>query len=972
MTIFAGHDGNSSNGVHTATLLRRDAHLAIAPRGGAGDAASVRAQHFGDEAAALTTRAIVVRAGVARRSPHGSHILITTFACAVHVIAATVVLPRDAALEFRCARLPATVGAASCCTLLCSAGTCFDATSPTRLTLTGLRLRGGAPTAGAGAGVAVTGTSRTLSVVATSMHFAGFSARAMELRAVPSALLASCTFVASALAGDGDGGALLIAESSSVALTSCTFRNNSVAGGGSGGAIAVRSSSTLRIAAMVCEHNAAGAHGGCLDAAGARAVSIESSQIRGNVAAVDGGGIRALYTPLAMNASTVEENRALGEGGGAHFLGDADTALASTAFVANRALGAAATGGAFRAVANSPSFTACTFTDNVAQRAGGLGYADAAGAATFTRSAFARNTPAGTDSRSAPCARGTASARADGAATCDPCRVGTIAPQSGASRCEPCARGTRSDSSGLLCIACAVGTYAGAGAATCAPCGAPRSMDCSGGVLKLVSGSWYDENAAAATSGGGLAGDTAVYACLNPAACTVVNGTGVECARHAGGPLCAVCDDGYVPDAAATDGRCKACASSAAERWSGKAALLACAALGLFLIALVVLARPAPTLKIDKLLGVLNAKRLARRVRKRILHRLNERDYGARASAFSTAIIVKSNALLDRNDIEAVVALRRAAMAASAAGNAAAAAGTPGVASGSAASLASVAHAAGHVGEQAAVIAEDRATQTLHDVLGAPDVDGSLEIEGVRRTSVVADGAAAAARAAAAGLLGDGGGEDLAAGVRARARSGAKGCLATATRLLEQASKMVSPGQVKIAVGNLQINASLTVVFSIPWPPVHTRFVNFLSVFKLDVFTGLSFAAPCLHSTHFMSLASFVAAPLLVVGVLALAYGAVALVGVALRRAPRKVRRTLRKLPMCHFTFTSARTAAIKVAIVVVLFIYPTICSKVFMTFKCAEAGGKKYMVADMAYACYEGEWLLWAAVSVAAMAVCA
>jgi hypothetical protein len=53
----------------------------------------------------------------------------------------------------------------------------------------------------------------------------------------------------------------------------------------------------------------------------------------------------------------------------------------------------------------------------------------------------------------------------------------------------------------------------------------------------------------------------------------------------------------------------------------------------------------------------------------------------------------------------------------------------------------------------------------------------------------------------------------------------------------------------------------------------------------------------------------------------------------------------------------------------VILFIYPTICSKVFMTFKCVDVGeAGQFMVADMSVACFEGDWLVWAAVAGAAM----
>ena len=67
----------------------------------------------------------------------------------------------------------------------------------------------------------------------------------------------------------------------------------------------------------------------------------------------------------------------------------------------------------------------------------------------------------------------------------------------------------------------------------------------------------------------------------------------------------------------------------------------------------------------------------------------------------------------------------------------------------------------------------------------------------------------------------------------------------------------------------------------------------------------------------------------------------------------------------------SAGNGAIKLTLVVLLFIYPTICSKVFITFKCVDVGGGQlYMVADMSVECFRGEWLFWAALSAVAMVV--
>ena len=243
---------------------------------------------------------------------------------------------------------------------------------------------------------------------------------------------------------------------------------------------------------------------------------------------------------------------------------------------------------------------------------------------------------------------------------------------------------------------------------------------------------------------------------------------------------------------------------------------------------------------------------------------------------------------------------------------------------------------------------------------------------------------------------------------------------------------MVSPGQLKIVMGNLQINASLTVVFAIPWPPMHVQFLEMLNIFKLDLFKGLAFAVPCLHSSHFMSLTTFVAAPLVLVAVFALAFGCAAAVICVTQRSSRACKRCAKKCLFGKATLASASSAAIKLALLVILLIYPTICSKVFTTFKCIDVGGGELFmvrlfsrtapscsrraarfsspltltlfchlfarghassdapffdlflllphthtrafrfrqVADMSVACFKGEWLFWGALSGIAMVV--
>jgi hypothetical protein len=359
----------------------------------------------------------------------------------------------------------------------------------------------------------------------------------------------------------------------------------------------------------------------------------------------------------------------------------------------------------------------------------------------------------------------------------------------------------------------------------------------------------------------------------------------------------------------------------------------------------------------------------------------------------------KFKALLTENNIDAAIALRRTAFAARAAGIAVAT--TPATAGGFGIRLE---HAAGHAEAQAAETLETQAEEMLEGIIGSPDVDGSLENEGVGIRGALVSFLLFAlsfvahlffccsirlASRAATGLADVG-------GATSGMRSGIVGPIMS---LVSQAADMVSPGQLKLAMGNLQINASLTVVFAIPWPPMYTQFLEMLNVFKLDLFKGLAFAAPCLYSSHFMSLATFVAAPIVLLAVFASAFGCAAAVILITQRSSQKCKRCAKKMLFGKATLTSASGAAVKITLVVILFIYPAICSKVFTTFKCTDVGGGKLFmvsrtraptllraerllshsvlaphpptqVADMSVACFEGEWLLWAGLSGVAMLV--
>jgi hypothetical protein len=440
MTIFGGKTQRLGvmNDVNTATLAS-DGGLAISANA---TTRSLRGVFFTDEMAHLNTRALALRNGATRGTIHGfDGALAVTFSCATHIITAPIATPLACDVALRCATPPLPGGVSSgCCTLVCSTGVCFTVDSPARFELTGFRLRGGDAKKHAGAAVRIIGSSHTKSggIALSLLHFSALGERALTLRSVAAsvgATLTAATFDACAVA-DGDGGALLVEESSMLIVRNCTFHSNTALAGG-GGAIAVQSSSTLALSATICSENRA-QFGGCIDATGAALLAIAfASVIERNNATRDGGGLRAVFTSLILSASSFTGNTAGSDGGGLHLTGDARASVNSTAFDGNRA--ADGGGGAFRAIANGPTFRHCTFTSNKAATVGGLGLVSDGKAATFASCTFEANTPAGTDGKANVCSAGTASAVANDAAQCLDCAPDAVAPSSGSAHCTPCA-----------------------------------------------------------------------------------------------------------------------------------------------------------------------------------------------------------------------------------------------------------------------------------------------------------------------------------------------------------------------------------------------------------------------------------------------------------------------------------------------------------------------------------------------------
>ena len=522
------------------------------------------------------------------------------------------------------------------------------------------------------------------------------------------------------------------------------------------------------------------------------------------------------------------------------------------------------------------------------------------------------------------------------------CEAGSMC-RGGLQRPEPCAAGRYSERLGSNgCIMCSANMYSRPGAESCTQCGT-KGVTCANGVFKLLPGFWYQSTGAATKYE--LNHNTLVYACKNPQACGVAgNGTKLVCAEHATGPLCAVCEESYVPDVAAGDGSCKFCAANLLSLWLNKIIILATCALSFFVLAIIVVTRPAPALKIDPFLRKLYVRIVIRRMRKRLLRQLHLRERSEPDSTITRAESKVYCELLRVGKIDDVVALRHTAAAAVSAGLGAMAVQQSlsghGFSREEAQRFATTPHeqfSTTHESEAPSHKVEDG----LHDVLGDDDVD-EVEGGGVIASSLY-----------------------LASYVPTSTPSSTNNstcCSSLVSGILAQ----LQSGQFKLLTGNLQINASFTAVFSIPWPRVYLDFIRLLSIFKLDLIKGLSFTVPCLHSTHFMALAMWTSAPIVLLIVFAAAFALAALMSAVFISCRRRCRR---HNCCCRFTIASARTGVFKVAIVVILFIYPTICSKVFATFKCVDVGEAGWFLeSDMEVACYESEWMIWVVVASTAM----
>ena len=476
---------------------------------------------------------------------------------------------------------------------------------------------------------------------------------------------------------------------------------------------------------------------------------------------------------------------------------------------------------------------------------------------------------------------------------CHTCESGKVSFD-GSEECWECALGDVPSPTQGMCDVCEEGKYANAGDTVCSKC-TSTGLSCANGILKLLPDYWYDAN------DGPLTGTSPIFECIEKGVCTPVNPTAatgnisvtVQCPKFATGPLCADCVHSYVPS---SGGACEECNTSSDQRWWDKIVLLIICGSLFFCISLCVITRPPPALLIDKFIKLARRRMIIRRFRKRALRSMLEKERQSGRLLMSDAEHVKAKQLLEQGDIEAVVTLRRASVVGNA--NLAGAALSAGMAT------TTLGQTSGHLhlhhlehAKSVMMDGENEAVGTVFEEMTGT-VDGRQGGRDVIGVAIDSHAQSEEATGLSLGAVGAGLGEAMSNATDALdANAIGENIEANLTALShsvkdvgESVRQFIDPGQIKLLIVNLQINASISIIFDVPWPKEFLTFLSALSIVKLDLFSWFSIAAPCLHSTHFMGLASFIAAPLVLIVVSAAALGTSLLINVVYHRAcPRSV-----------------------------------------------------------------------------------
>ena len=828
----------------------------------------------------------------------------------------------------------------------------------------------------------------------------------------------------------GHGGGMLVSDFSAVVVEDSTFAGNVAYGpSAGGGGIAVRSMAQITLRRVQCAENEA-SYGGCIDAEGAAAVRLDEIDVRDNMAHRDGGGARFVASAVeSTNGTTFRRNSARRDGGAILFNGEALAMFNSTVFRSNRAMSgkggafrSLTTSPAFH------SCTFEDNRANVSGGLGFVDVG--AGASYDAGCVFARNLPSGTSNTSTPCPIGYASSVSNRDARCEFCAPGKIAATPGMSLCDDCARGAKSNGVGVLCemcavgkfalpgsfdtcepcpwdevspsgsheclpcvqgtvpdransmcVTCAVGKYAPSRATTCFECG-KVGMDCTNGILKLKSGWWFDPTVPINRPHRDLntsfrrAIGHIIDADYDPGwATTAVTDTvlmqGMRMEALAGQASHLIQNNSLWERAERARPKCNGCPIIKPMQWEimgyemeawtdlvhgmgGLSAVFPCLnprACHTMNQTIVVCAdhaagplcghcevgfvpdltdgagrcNPCSVSGFERwvaklaligacgvvlfLLGVFFATREdTKLLLDSFLMALNVRRIVRKA---------RKRALLRLHDREVI-------------------AGTM----------------------------DSQTSMKYRDLLDDFNIEAVLDIR-ARRAAYAEDtaGVAWASRRPVGWTQ-----EDEWAFHDSGQTQSIRGYLGggeTKSRLTGKRTasyaiyKNISPMQMKIVMYNLQIVASLAIVFSVPWPQDFYNYIEFLNIFKLDIFRGLAWLSPCMYSTHAMSLVMFTLTPTFIIFSFALAYAATVLI----MFIPSKY---LDRVGLDGYTLESSASALVRLTTFSIFFIYPSICSQTFMTFKCVELNdGVVFLVSDMTMECYTGDWLFWCGLAV-------
>ncbi len=201
----------------------------------------------------------------------------------------------------------------------------------------------------------------------------------------------------------GSGGGILVVPGSALTVTNSTLSENTAmrAGGGLEVAATVTKTVTARLENLVLRENQTGSNpgnGGALHITGPGTVTVTGSNITGNTASAEGGGLwNSASGTLTVDKSTLRDNMATGaaaDHGGGGLYNDGGALTVSNSTISGNST--QATGGGILNVAGTTAVINVTLYENSAAN-GASGLNSAAGTTTIANSIVAHDAALGAD-----------------------------------------------------------------------------------------------------------------------------------------------------------------------------------------------------------------------------------------------------------------------------------------------------------------------------------------------------------------------------------------------------------------------------------------------------------------------------------------------------------------------------------------------------------------------------------------------